>query len=54
LISISDDYETLKTIQDLMDKEYDDQKYMTYLIPLTQMFLDAENSNKEQRLFTFE
>ena len=53
LISISDDYETLKTIQDLMDKEYDDQKYMTYLIPLTQMFLDAENSNKEQRLFTF-
>ena len=53
LISISDDYETLKTIEELMYKEYDDQKYMTYLIPLTQMYMDAENNNKDQRLLTF-
>ena len=51
-INQQEDYDSLATIIKLMDKEYDDQKFMAYLVPLTQMFLDVENNNLKNRLFS--
>ena len=53
LYSIGKDYNKLSTIQKKMDNEFDDQKYMGYVVPLSQMFIDTENKNSKNRLFTY-